>query len=270
MRRQLITLTGILLAGAAYAQEAGKPATPEEIAAGTMKAMEALDAPAANAPAPGAGKMKTAKATKPVEDAADPNVDNEEDDSAAPSLLPAAPAEGARGMDLMTRTRMDMMVPVGRSHRGVHYPMYLPVETDRTIMDPLLGGIAGVTAPLASLFESELVTRIDDDHVQFDRAKWIQFDKTPTADGRGKPTMSLEIERGVYDLKNEILMTNQPVKIENQQFLITGDTMLHDRASGLTRVTGRVHVTFYNEEPAPPPLPAPSGAAPAPETPRQP
>ena len=85
--------------------------------------------------------------------------------------------------------------------------------------------------------------------------------------------MTLEIERGVYDLKNEILMTNQPVKIENQQFLITGDTMLHDRASGLTRLTGRVKMTFYNEESDVAPATPGPAASPSPSTseaPRQP
>ncbi len=102
-----------------------------------------------------------------------------------------------------------------------------------------------------SLFESELVTRLDNDHVQFDRAKWVQFDEKTGAGGQLQPTMTLELERGVYDLKNEILMTNQPVKIENQQFTIVGDTMVHDRASSLTRLTGRVKMTFYSEEPVP-------------------
>ena len=169
---------------------------------------------------------------------------------AVPGLLPAAAVGAARGLDVLSRSRLDMMMPSGRSHRGVHYPMYRPVATDRAVLDPVLGGVAGVTAPLESLFESELMTRLDEDHVQFDRAQWVQYDETPAADGSAVASMKLEIERGVYDLKNEILMTSQPVRIENRQFVIEGDTMLHDRASGLTRLTGRVRMTFYQEEPA--------------------
>ena len=258
----------MLAAAAAWAQETGRPATAKEIAAKTMKAMEALGTADANVSKLETGKTKEAKSSKDLKAAASLTADSDEDDPASPPLLPGVSADGSRGMDLMTRARMDMMVPVGRSHRGVHYPMYRPVETERNARAPLQGALTGVTAPLASLFESELVTRLDNDHVQFDRATWVQFDEKPAADGTAKPTMTLEIERGIYDLKNEILMTNQPVRIENQQFIITGDTMLHDRASGLTRLTGRAHMTFYNEEPAAPA--AASDAAPTPETPRQP
>jgi len=174
-----------------------------------------------------------------------------------------------------------MLMPAGRSHRGVHYPMYRKILPDSpaaapdvpvpTAADP--GASTGQTAPLESLFESDIVTRLDDDHVQFDRAKWIQYEAKPPGDPTLSPAMTLEIERGVYDLKSEILMTNQPVRIENRQFLITGDTMLHDRASGLTRLTGRVKMTFYNEEPEPAkakipaqPEPTTSGSPPAPPT----
>jgi hypothetical protein len=267
MRRKLIPLTGLALAAAAWAQDPASP-SPSELADQAMKVMDALSAP----PAPGSktvgAPQKADKGTSSKKAPAGPRTENEEEETDGPSLLPAPKDEAARGMDPMSRARLDLMVPTGRSHRGVHYPMYRPVETDRSVIDPVLGGVAGVTAPLASLFESDQVTRLDDDHVQFDRAKWIQFDEKAAPDGKAKPTMSLEIERGVYDLKNEILMTNQPVKIENDQFLITGDTMLHDRASGLTRLTGRVKMTFYNEEPEPAPAAAPAPASP--EKPRQP
>lgn len=276
MRLPLFFLTGVVLAAAAWAQDPGKPtaATPAEIAAKAMMAMETLDEPAADNSEPNADKTKAATDAKQARTVTTASKDvggHVDEESAAPSILPAPGAGDGRGMDFMSRSRMDMMIPTGRSHKGVHYPTYLEVEMDRTAADSVPGGAGSVTAPLASLFESDLVTRLDDDHVQFDRAKWVQFDAKPTPDGIAKPTMSLEIERGVYDLKNEILMTNQPVKIENQQFLITGDTMLHDRVSGLTRLTGRVRMTFYNEQPviATEPVPEPD-TAPIPGTSRQP
>lgn len=251
MRRPFILQTCVLWLCAApvRAQDAAPSAaaTPEEIAAKTMTAMEALAAPAETDSKPIPGKINPNKSTKPVRKAAAGKPEKEEEETAAPTLLPP----GARGVDPMSRARMDLMIPTGRSHKGVHYPMYRPVESGSDDPDLPLGSAGGVVAPLASLFESDIVTRLDEDHVQFDHAKWVQFGAQPTAGGAAKPTMTLEIERGVYDLKSEILMTNQPVKIENQQFLITGDTMLHDRASGLTRLTGRVKMTFYNEEPDP-------------------
>lgn len=247
------------------------------------------------AEATGPGKNGPAKASKSGKDDGDGDDDKDSDSpeegAAGGTLPPLLPGqrENGRGMDSLSRSRLDLMVPTGRSHRGVHFPMFRPVEVERGVVDPALGGIPGVAAPMDSLFESDLVTRLDVDHVQFDRAKWVQFEETPGPDGKAVPKMTLQIEKGVYDLKNEILMTNQPVRIENRQFVIEGDTMLHDRASNLTRLTGRVKMTIFNnddeaeagsgpeaaEAPAadagssaesPPPVPA-AGSNPAPQRP---
>jgi len=256
MRRILIPLASTLLAVTALSQApAGlDPDSPAAKAAKALEAMDALTEEAPPAPAP-----PGAKSPKPFKPAGK---------DSAPPLLPAAGGAG-EGMDLMSRAKLDMLMPSGRSHRGVHYPMYRPME--RAPENPAVAlsaaavTVVGVTPPLESLFESDIVTRLDDDHVQFDRARWVQYEAKPEGDATLTPSMTLEMERGVYDLKSQILMTSQPVKIENQQFVITGDTMLHDRASGLTRLTGRVKMTFFSEEPetaAPKikPAPAPSAA----------
>ncbi len=264
MPRRPILLTSLILAAVAWAQE--PPAVPAasaaEIAAKAMAAMEALEGnPAAAEVGPAESDEESGVAEK-TEKAG-------KSSAALAPVLPEAEAQGARGIDVLSRARLDLMVPTGRSHRGVHYPVYRPVEPGRSETNPVPGGSAGVTAPMASLFESDLVTRLDDDHVQFDRAKFVQFAETSTGDGRNTPTMTLEMERGIYDLKNEILMTNQPVRIETPEFVIEGDTMVHDRASQLTRFT-RAKMTFYTDEPESTPvlsgLPA-SSPAPAPPVP---
>ncbi len=260
MRRILIPLTSTLLAVTALAQ-APAGTDPDSPAAKAVKAMEAMDALTEEAPAAPAPPGE--KSSRPIKSGA-----GEAGKDPALPLLPAA-GGASQGMDLMSRAKLDMLMPSGRSHRGVHYPMYRPME--RAPENPAVAlsastvAVVGVTPPLESLFESDIVTRLDDDHVQFDRARWVQYEAKPEGDATLTPSMTLEMERGVYDLKSQILMTSQPVKIENQQFVITGDTMLHDRASGLTRLTGRVKMTFFNEEPetaAPKikPAPAPSAA----------
>jgi hypothetical protein len=250
MPRRPILLTSLILAAVAWAQEppAVPPASAAEIAA---KAMAAMDAMSESPATPDEGLAEADDASESAEKSEKAGKPG----AALPPLLPEAKAEGARGIDVLSRARLDLMVPTGRSHRGVHYPVYRPVETDRPETNPVPGGIAGVTAPMASLFESERVTRLDDDHVQFDRAKFVQYAEAPAADGRNTPSMTLEIERGIYDLKNEILMTNQPVRIETPQFVIEGDTMVHDRASQLTRFT-RAKMTFYADEPETTPVPS--------------
>ncbi len=276
MRRLLISFSSTLLVAMACAQDivpSGKGDSAAEKAAQAMAAMDEIVAkPSSNEAVPKVtSDAKTAKATK----APKPEEEEDEPGNGNPPLLPASEAGGSRGMGMLSRARLDMMIPAGRSHRGVHYPMYRPLDGERAPVTTGPGAITGIKASLDSLFESELVTRLDDDHVQFDHAKWVQYDTKPAADGSSLPKMKLEIEKGVYDLKNDILMTNQPVRIENQQFVIEGDAMLHDRASGLTRLTGRVKMTFFNEEPEPAPAsppaspssPAPGVSPPAPSPP---
>ena len=267
MRRILIPCSFSLVVASTWAQEpARKPSaavtvdTVGEIAARAMEAMDALQAPkispkSSAPPTTGTGSTEETTPSLDVVPAGTggPNatrqddVDEEADD---PAVLPPDPPQPARGIDLASRARLDSMVPVGRSHRGVHYPSYLKTQNTLTEEEPNPDNTAGVAAQLESLFESDVVTRLDDDHIQFDGAKWVQYEKKPAADGTVPPAMTLEIERGVYDLKHEILRTNQPVRIENNQYIIEADAMLHDRASGLTVFT-RAKISFLEDlEPA--------------------
>ncbi|MES2707841.1 MAG: hypothetical protein V4726_14710 [Verrucomicrobiota bacterium] len=167
--------------------------------------------------------------------------ENNHDNDGAAAFLPSR--------EQAARAKLNALLPPGSTHRGVYYPSFRPVQPDSDAVNPLTGAPLGVDAPMDSLFKSDAVTRLDDNHVQFDRANWVQFERTPAADGTPVPSMRLEMERGVYDLKNQILMSNQPVRIENQRMAITGDSMLHDRISGLTELTGRVRIVFFAEEP---------------------
>ena len=231
--------------------------TAAEIAARAMAAMDAIDAPMAAPQIPraaGSDSGSQSSTPDPARAGADRPKTSKgswtEGKAAGPAVLPTNPASAGRGIDLMSRARLDMMLPNGRSHRGVHYPAYRKTEGKRPGETTVPEGTGGTTAQLESLLESDVVTRLDDDHIQFDRAKWVQFDEKPAADGAAPPSMTLEIERGVYDLKHEILMTNQPVKIENKQFIIEAGSMVHDRATGLTRFTRAKMSFFQDPEPA--------------------
>ena len=267
MRRILIPCSFSLVVASTWAQEpARKPSAAVtvdavgEIAARAMEAMDALQAPkiSPKSSAPPTTGTGSTEETTPFPDAAPagpggPNAikqDAEDAEDGDPAVLPPASAQRARGIDLASRARLDSMVPVGRSHRGVHYPSYLKTQNTLAGEEPNPDNTAGVAAQLESLFESDVVTRLDDDHLQFEGAKWVQYEEKPAADGTVPPAMTLEIESGVYDLKHEILRTNQPVRIENNQYIIEADAMLHDRASGLTVFT-RAKISFLEDlEPA--------------------
>lgn len=247
---------------AASAQEASQPApiaAADVVPPGKVPpAAPKTKAEPQASPSAGPSERKEKANGKPREASDDPE---KEGDAASdgtdpgPSLLPeGGDSPFLPGAQDATRSKFDSFLPPGSSHRGIYFPSYRVVETNPDVTDPITGAPVGVNAPMDSLFKSEIVTRLDNDHVQFDRADWVQFGKEPAADGSPQPSMSLRIESGVYDLKNQVLMTNQPVHIETRQFTIEGDTMLHDRVSGLTRFTGevsRVRMVFYQDEPAP-------------------
>ncbi|RYD36020.1 MAG: hypothetical protein EOP86_07055 [Verrucomicrobiaceae bacterium] len=150
-----------------------------------------------------------------------------------------------------SRTKLDAMLPPGSTHRGVYYPSFRPVQPDSDQPDSAAGALPGMEETLASVFRGESVTRLDNDHVEVTQANWVQYDETPRADGTPRPAMTLDLERGVYNLKTQILISNQPVRIENSGRVMLGDTMLHDRASGLTTLEGRVRIVFFDEEESP-------------------
>ncbi|MDB6132752.1 MAG: hypothetical protein JWM59_995 [Verrucomicrobiales bacterium] len=150
-----------------------------------------------------------------------------------------------------SRAKLDALLPPGSTHRGVYYPSFRPVQPDSEQPDSAAGALPGMEETLASVFRGESVTRLDNDHVEVTQANWVQYDETLRPDGTPRPSMTLDLEHGVYNLKTQILISNQPVRIGNPGMVMLGDTMLHDRVSGLTTLEGRVRVVFFEEEESP-------------------
>lgn len=183
--------------------------------------------------------------------------------------------------DQANRAKLNAMLPPGSTHRGVYYPSFRLVRPDPEVMDPATGLPIGVNAPMDSLFRGEAVTRLDDNHVLIDKASYVQFDQADPSDAARPPrqSLSVDLEQALYDLKNDILVSHLPVRIENEQMILTGESMVHDRVSGLTELTGGVRVILFGDagtgngentgattgnsetEPAPPPVEAPAKAA---------
>lgn len=151
-----------------------------------------------------------------------------------------------------SRSKMNALLPPGSTHRGVYYPSFRPVRTDPDVTDPITGLTLGVDAPMASLFRGDAVTRLDDNHVLIDKASFVQYGETESgAASVPKQTLSVELEQALYDLKNDILVSHRPVRIENEQMILTGDSMVHDRVSGLTELSGGVRVILFSDNAEP-------------------
>jgi hypothetical protein len=163
--------------------------------------------------------------------------------------IPEAPEEWdfskGRGLDPVMLERLDLLVPEGRAHEGLRYPVY---RDSREAPGPAL----------ESLFESRRVLRADETHLQFEGAVFSTFDDAKKPD---TATRTVSFINAIYDLQLELLYTSSPVKIDDRQMSIHSGGMIHDRATGLTIFTGGVELYLHE----PPAKPEPAAPAPSPE-----
>lgn len=183
-----------------------------------------------------------------------PSVPDEED---VPEFEEEWDFSTGRGPDALMLERLNLLVPRGRSHEGLRYPVY--------------GEGAGEAGPaLESVFESRRVTRMDETHLQLEGVVYSSFGDAKTPD---KPTRMVTMKDAIYDLQHEILFTDAPVKIDDKEMSIHSGAMIHDRASGLTLFSGGVQL-FIHEQPKKKPEPKaeapgapPAESSPTPENP---
>lgn len=156
----------------------------------------------------------------------------------APSAAPeAAPKRRVRATSL---DALFKLVPIGRTHEGVRYPV---MEKGK----------------LTSMVNSARMTRLDEDSLQFEDA---------ILDQRGDEALTFYLERAIYDRTADLLLSNQPARIESKTYEIEGDSMAFDRKTGQARLDGRVRMIIYESDPkksAPTPEPIPD-PTPAPQS----
>lgn len=159
---------------------------------------------------------------------------------------------------------LEALAPPGSEHREVRAPFYREF-VPRDLTGVLELDSVGIPAEVESIFESRRVQRPDDGHLVFENAVFTEY-----ADGEGGEEISrrLQLERGVYDLSMDLIMSDRPVVIEERDRRIESGGMLHDHATGLTHFTGGVRMVVYEEVPegeatasAEPPPAAPPGPA---------
>jgi hypothetical protein len=157
-----------------------------------------------------------------------------------------------RGPDPLVMEQLNRMVPAGsKAHEGLRYPVY--------------GRRSPGSAPVRqALFESRKVTRMDETHILFEGAVYTSYDdpRRPNV-----ATRTVMLKDAIYDLQNHLIFSNSPVTVEDRQFGIHCDSILHDLKTGLTDYSGRV--TLYidveqeEDEPASGTTPSPAPNEPA-------
>jgi hypothetical protein len=162
---------------------------------------------------------------------------------------PATPWDWSRGrgMPEAIREEFGMMVPLGRPHEGVRYPVY-----NRRV---------GEKAPRREAeLNAQRVERVAEELIQLDGVDFTSYGDAREPD---KVTRTVKMTRAWYDLACDFLYTSQPVDIVDGDQHIRSGRMLYDRASGLTIFEGGVEVHFTEDGTAPtiPPHPAPAPGA---------
>ena len=228
----------LALTGQARAQE---PAAKAAAAPDSAAAADPAEAPAPTEPA-GEDEPISDKEAKPAP-RKDAGADTKEE--------PAADADAAA-----MKKKLDTFLPVGRTMNDLLLPQYRPLS-DTDVAEREDG--TEVRQPLWEfIFQAESATRLDENHIAFRKARFLAFDEG--AEDPTRATSAAWLEQGIFDVQNDLLLSDQPVRIDREGMQIEGDRMLHDRKTGLTRLTGRVRMRFYAAEPAPSPAPA-EGAA---------
>lgn len=150
------------------------------------------------------------------------------------------------GLNATMREMLDKLIPEGRSHEGLRYPIYSD------------GKAKGAPRQEAE-FKSERVSRLDDTWVQFTKAIFQSFGDPAAPD---TATRTVILEDAIYDLRYDLIFSNAPVKIEDKAMSIQSGAMLYDRTTGLTIFSGGVEL--YPHESAETPDAAAPTPAPAP------
>lgn len=148
----------------------------------------------------------------------------------SPTLPVAADAAPKRRVRTTSLDALFKLVPIGRTHEGVRYPV---MEKGK----------------LTSMVNSARMTRLDEDSIQFEDA---------ILDQRGDEALTFYLQRAIYDRNADLLLSNQPARIESKTYEIEGDSMAFDRKTGQARLDGRVRMIIYESDPkksAPAPAP---------------
>ena len=89
-------------------------------------------------------------------------------------------------------------------------------------------------------FTIGVARRIDESHVEMSQFQVETFDEA------GEPEMTIDLPTSVLDLKTSVLTANQAVKIQRDDFEITGNTMTFNTKTKAGGLGGKVRMLIYD------------------------
>ena len=179
--------------------------------------------------------------------AAEPAKNGEKSSGAPAAAIPGpvaatTPATPTAGMPRPKASSLDALfrlVPIGRTHEGVRYP----------VME---------NGSLTSNVTSERMTRLDENSLRFEKA---------VIDQKGTDPLTFHLESAVYNRSSDLLLSNQPARIDSKTYQIEGDSLSYDRKSSVARMDGRVRMIIFDLDSMQAPGVTTEGATAAPKKP---
>jgi len=95
---------------------------------------------------------------------------------------------------------------------------------------------------LLGRFEAEKAARLDDDHVHLTNLKMQTFDQ------QQKPDINIAMTDAILNLESRVIESKERSILKRADFQIAGDTMTFSTKTHDGTMTGRVHMTLYNQK----------------------
>jgi len=186
---------------------------------------------ARGATAPPAGTDPSVAASRP-----DPAAEERVRRKAARERKGRRPVENSDADDSETSPRgplsaeLTSLFPVGREFRGVSIPSY--TETS-----------------LKSVLKADLITRIDETHLELTNLVIHLYN------GSAEAETTIRMDLALYHIALGDLVSQTPAKIEQARFTMTGDTMIFNTETQISRLVGDVRVVVPDAKQMAPAMP---------------
>lgn len=95
---------------------------------------------------------------------------------------------------------------------------------------------------LVGKFAADKAARLDENHVRFTNLKMQTFDP------QEKPDINVAMTDGILNLETRVIESKERTTLKRADFQISGDTMSFSTVSHEGTMTGKVHMTLYNQK----------------------
>jgi len=117
----------------------------------------------------------------------------------------------------------EVPIPINHDAKGVRIPIYND-------------------GALQMMFESEIAFRVDARQLRLTQLKIETYDEA------GKPEMTIDMPKSMFDLKTRVFSSVDPVTVRRMDFEVTGGNMTFDTQTRVGKFTGPVRMLVYKPD----------------------